>query len=89
MLSSLRYLSADDFVDPPDSGPLAAQLANAPTRLTVLLESGVSVLLRFGPPEQAEDSRVLVRRDEDPHLYRVDSRHVDLLTLTEKELLSK
>jgi hypothetical protein len=55
MLSALRYLSADDFVDPPESGPHGRQLAMPRPEVTVnLFDRESHVLLRFGPPEKGE-----------------------------------
>lgn len=90
VVSSLRYLSADDFVDPPESlGPTAATLVPPSADITVRLSSGISHILRIGKPEKGETSRVLVRRDDDPHLLWVIVRQMDLLTTTEKDLISK
>lgn len=89
LLTNLRYLTADDFVDPPESIPEAAELATAPTHITVTLRSGESHDLRIGTPQKGNGSRALIRRDEDPHLMGIDLRHMELLKVTEKELLSK
>lgn len=90
MIRSLRYLSADDFVDPPESlGLTAATLVPPSADITVRLSSEISHTLRIGKPEKGETSRVLVRRDDDPHLLWVIARQIDLLTATEKELIFK
>lgn len=89
-MSALRYLSADDFVDPPESlGPIAAGLISPSAEVTVNLFDGPSHVLRFGKPEKGDRSRVLLRRNNDPHLIWLIARQVDLLTTTEKDLISK
>ena len=88
-VSGLRYLSADEFVDPPASqGPLAGELKTPSAELTVVLSSGTPHVLRFGSPEKGGAARVLLQRDGDPHLMRVVLRQVDLLTADTKDLLS-
>lgn len=89
LIMGLRYLSVDDFIDPPASGPQAAKLANAPIHITVTLRSGESHVLRFGKPEKGNDVRALVRRDEDPHLMWINLTRVELFKVTGQELLSK
>lgn len=87
---SLRYLSADEFLDPPASlGPQAAALVPPSALITVRLSSGKSHAFHIGQPEKGEVARVLVRRDEDPHLLWIIPRHMDLLTAKEKDLISK
>jgi hypothetical protein len=87
--TSLRFLTAEEFVDPPESlGPLSTGLDSPETEITLTLESGMSHVLRFGKPEKNETAWVLLRRDTDPHLMWVFSRPIDWLTATEKDLLA-
>ncbi|MBK8575755.1 MAG: hypothetical protein IPN90_08775 [Elusimicrobia bacterium] len=94
LMSSLRYLSADDFVDPPESlGPIADSLRPPSAELTVTLgpggASGKTHILCFGRPDKRDPSRVLLRRDTDPHLLWVIVSHFDVLNVNIKDLLSK
>ncbi len=90
LVSSLRYVSADDFVDPPQSlGLIASHLSPPAAEITVLAGEGTSHILRFGIPEKGDTPRVLARRDDDPHLLWMIARHVEWLTIPEKELIFK
>ncbi|MBL8023453.1 MAG: DUF4340 domain-containing protein [Elusimicrobia bacterium] len=86
-VNSLRYVSADEFVDPPESVALLAEKRNLPSReIVVILSSGKNHVLRVLKEIQGDSPRTLFQRDEDPHLFSL-SQPVVWLTLTEKELL--
>lgn len=84
LISSLRYVTADDFVDPPQSLELISSHLSPPAaEMTVLAGEGTSHTIRFGIPEKGDSPRVLTRRDDDPHLLWMIARHVEWLTIGE------
>lgn len=90
MTNGLRYLSAEEFVDPPASISLSASGFSAPSaEVTATLASGSAHVLRIGREEKGASPRVLLRRDADPHLFWVLTRNFELLTAAPKDLQAK
>lgn len=90
MTNGLRYLSAEEFVDPPASLALLGSGFTAPSaEITVTLASGPIHVLRVGREEKGASPRVLLRRDDDTHLLWVLTRNFELLTADPKNLQTK
>jgi hypothetical protein len=88
-VNSLRYLSADEFVDPPESETLLSEQPVLPPHdIVVTLSSGKKHVLRVVKEIKGDSPLILFQRDDDPHLLSL-SRPITWFTVTEKDLLAK
>lgn len=87
LLSELRALSAEDFIDPPASSDLKAYGLNAPSlRVIVETASGKRIELRFGKKNPDQD-RYPLQRDQEPVLFWVPAYAWDAFPAAPKDLL--
>ncbi len=88
LLSELRALSAEDFIDPPQSSDLKSYGLNTPAlKVTVETASGKKIELRFGKKDAAQD-RYPLQRDGEPVLFWVPAYVWAAFPATSQELIA-